>query len=72
MKTVTLNVDGVSQGQWSTFLLELNLMKKAWKSYGVDVTLKAHSIKKIIEKGTSVNDTGRNSKRVQQNKRSKA
>ena len=25
MKTVTLNVDGISQGQWSTFLLELNL-----------------------------------------------
>ena len=72
MKTVTLNVDGISQGQWSTFLLELNLMKKAWKSYGVDVNLKAHSIKKIIEKGTSINDTGRNSKRVQQNKRSKA
>ena len=72
MKTVTLNVNGISQGQWSTFLLELNLMKKAWKSYGVDVTLKAHSIKKIIEKGTSVNDTGRNSKRVQQNKRPKA
>ena len=72
MKTVTLNVDGISQGQWSTFLLELNLMKKAWKSYGVDVNLKAHSIKKIIEKGTSVNDFRRNSKRVQQNKRPKA
>ena len=72
MKTVTLNVDGISQGQWSTFLLELNLMKKAWKSYGVDVNLKAHSIKKIIEKETSINDTGRNSKRVQQNKRPKA
>ena len=72
MKTVTLNVNGISQGQWSTFLLELNLMKKAWKSYGVDVNLKAHSIRKIIEKGTSVNDPGRNSKRVQQNKRPKA
>jgi len=72
MKTVTLNVDGISQGQWSTFLLELNLMKKAWKSYGVDVNLKAHSIKKIIEKGTSINDPRPNSKRVQQNKRSKA
>ena len=72
MKTVTLNVDGISQGQWSTFLLELNLMKKAWKSYGVNVNLKAHSIKKIIEKGTSVNAPGRNSKRVQQNKRPKA
>ena len=48
MKTVTINVEGISQGQWSTFLLELNLMKKAWRPYGVDVTLKAHSIKKII------------------------
>jgi hypothetical protein len=53
MKTVTINVDGISQGQWSTFILELNLMKKAWKRYGVNVELKAHSIKKIIEKGTS-------------------
>jgi|TARA_R110002049_G_scaffold220625_1_gene392165 hypothetical protein len=71
MKTVTLNVEGISQGQWSTFLLELNLMKKAWKPYGVEVQLKAHSIKNIIEKGTSINDPRPNSKRVQQDKRSK-
>jgi|TARA_A100001388_G_scaffold269486_1_gene245836 hypothetical protein len=75
MKTVTLNVEGISQGQWSTFLLELNLMKKAWKSYGVDVKLKAHSINKIIQKGTTVNDYARSTrqtgKRLQQNQRSK-
>ena len=53
MKTVTLNVDGISQGQWSTFLLELNLMKKAWKSYGVDVDLKGRSLKRIISQGTN-------------------
>jgi len=52
-KTVVLDVEGISQGQWSTFLLELNLIKKEWRSYGVDVKLKANSIKKIIEKGTS-------------------
>ena len=73
MKTVTLNVEGISQGQWSTFLLELNLMKKAWRSYGVDVTLKAHSINKIITQGTANADTiarnRLNSKRLQQNKR---
>ena len=73
MKTVTLNVDGISQGQWSTFLLELNLMKKAWKSYGVDVTLKAHSIKKIIEKGTSNGELNRrtrqHSEKVQRHQR---
>ena len=28
MKTITINVEGASQNQWSTFLLELNLMKK--------------------------------------------
>ena len=74
MKTVTINVTGASQNQWSTFLLELNLMKKAWRSYGVDVTLKAHSINKIIAQGTANADTiarnRRNSKRLQQNKRS--
>jgi hypothetical protein len=76
MKTVTLNVEGIAQGQWTTFLLELNLMKKAWKSYGVNVELKAHSIKKIIAQGTSNGETLRearqNSNRVQQNKRPKA
>jgi hypothetical protein len=76
MKTVTLNVEGIAQGQWTTFLLELNLMKKAWKSYGVNVELKAHSIKKIIAQGTSNGETlreaRRDSNRVQQNKRPKA
>ena len=53
MKTITLNVKGTSQSQWSTFILELNLMKKAWKRYGVEVELKAPSINKIISQGTS-------------------
>ena len=73
MKTVTVNVEGISQGQWSTFILELNLMKKAWRSYGVDVTLKAHSIKKIIEKGTSngevLREARRDSKKVSRHQR---
>ena len=36
-KIITIKVDGAAQGQWSSLLLELNLMKKAWKSYGVDI-----------------------------------
>ena len=63
MKTVTLNVKGISQGQWSSFLLELNLMKKAWKPYCVDVELKAHSIKRIIAQGTSNGESSRKNKR---------
>jgi hypothetical protein len=63
MKTVTVNVEGISQGQWSTFLLELNLMKKAWRPYGVNVELKTHSIKRIIEQGTSNGETIRKNRR---------
>ena len=59
MKTVTINVEGASQNQWSTFLLELNLMKKAWKRYGVTAELKASSINKIINLGTTVGEANR-------------
>ena len=63
MKTVTINVTGASQGQWSTFLLELNLMKKTWRSYGVDAELKAKNIKKIITLGTMNAETFRKNRR---------
>tara|TARA_R110001599_G_scaffold332309_1_gene547603 strand:- start:84 stop:299 length:216 start_codon:yes stop_codon:yes gene_type:complete len=66
MKTVTINVEGASQNQWSTFLLELNIMKKSWKRYGVTVELKSHSINKIINLGTTVGET--NKKLRQKNK----
>jgi len=65
MKTVTLNVKGISQGQWSRFLLELNLIKKAWKPYGVNVELKAHSIKRIIAQGIN------NGESIKKNKQSR-
>ena len=45
-KIITMKVNGANQGQWSNLLLELNLMKKAWKSYGVDMSLKAPGLKK--------------------------
>ena len=51
MKTVTINVEGASQSQWSTFLLELNLVKKAWAKYAT-LNIKAPGIKKIIAHGT--------------------
>ena len=53
MKTITVNVEGASVKQFSDLILELNLMKKAWRSYGVKIELKAHSIKRIIAQGTS-------------------
>ena len=55
------------------FLLELNLMKKAWRPYGVDVEIKAPGLKNIIKWGTTINnDTKRNrrtSNKVEQDER---
>jgi hypothetical protein len=74
-KTITIKVDGTNPGQWSNLLLELNIMKKAWRSFGVNIDLKAPGIKNIIEWGNRtgeyVRPNRKNSKRVQQNKRSK-
>jgi hypothetical protein len=38
-KVITIKPKGISQKQYSSFLLELNLMKKAWKPYGVNVEI---------------------------------
>ena len=46
-----------------SLLLELNLMKKAWKPYGVKVDLKTHSLNRIIEQGTSNGETIRKNRR---------
>jgi len=54
-KIITIKVNGASQGQWSNLLLELNLIKKSWKSYGVDMNIKASGLKNILNWGTTVN-----------------
>jgi len=35
-------------------LLELNLMKRAWKPYGVDLHISAPGLKNIIKWGTKI------------------
>ena len=51
MKKVTITSEDITPKQWSNFLLELNLMKKAWKPYAT-LNLHAHSIRKNIENGS--------------------
>ena len=63
-KIITIKVNGAAQGQWSHLLLELNLMKKAWKSYGVDMNLKASGLRNVINHGTKVHDDARKVRRV--------
>ncbi len=62
-KIITLKVSGAAQGQWSHLLLELNLMRKAWKSYGVDINMKASGLKSVLNFGTKVNNGSDTSKR---------
>ena len=63
-KTITLIPKGISQKQWSSFLLELNLMKKAWRPYGVNVEIKASGLKNIIKWGTTVNNETKRARRT--------
>jgi len=62
-KIITLKVNGAAQGQWSHLLLELNLMKQAWKPYGVDINIKASGLRNVLNHGTKVHDGSNSSKR---------
>ena len=62
-KIITLKVDGAAQGQWSSLLLELNLIKQAWKSYGVNINMKAPGLKNVLNHGTKVHDGSNTTKR---------
>tara|TARA_R100000700_G_C3055247_1_gene72634 strand:+ start:112 stop:303 length:192 start_codon:yes stop_codon:yes gene_type:complete len=51
-KIITIKPKGVTQRQWSILLLELNLMRKAWKRFGVDMKMSAPGLKRIVDWGT--------------------
>ena len=63
-KIITIKPKGISQKQWASFLLELNLMKKAWRPYGVDVGIKAPGLKNIIKWGTTINNEPKRNRRT--------
>ncbi len=53
MKKLTLTADNISKKQWSNLILELNIMKKAWKPYA-KIEIQGTGIKKIIAFGNKV------------------
>ena len=55
MKKVTITSKNITQKQWTNLILELNLMKKAWRSFAT-LDIQAHGIKKIIEFGNRTGD----------------
>ena len=50
-KIVSIEVNKINDRQWSTLLIELNLMKESWAHFGVHLILKAHNIDRIIKWG---------------------
>ena len=63
-KIITIKPKGITQKQWSNLLLELNLIKKAWKPYGVDMEIKAPGLKNIIKWGTTINHEPKRNRRT--------
>ena len=53
MKKITIVSNNITQKQWSNLVLELNLVRKAWKNYA-KLELQGPGIRKIIAFGTRV------------------
>jgi len=53
-RKITLNIKGGSTKQYSTLVLELNLIAKSWSKYGLDISLPGQE--RIINWGTRNND----------------
>tara|TARA_E500000318_G_scaffold22979_1_gene23355 strand:+ start:39 stop:215 length:177 start_codon:yes stop_codon:yes gene_type:complete len=51
MKQVKIKATNITPKQWSTLLLELNLMVKAWKPFA-NLTLETKGLQKVIAWGT--------------------
>ena len=51
-KIITIKPKGITKKQWSILLLELNLIRKAWKPFGVDMQMSAPGLKRILDWGT--------------------
>ena len=55
-KVITIKPKGISAKQYSSLLLELNLVKKAWRPYGVDLQINAPGLKNVLKWGTKSYD----------------
>jgi hypothetical protein len=55
VKKLTITSKDISQKQWTNLLIELNLVKEAWRPYA-KLELQAPGIKKILSFGRRTND----------------
>ena len=55
-RKLTISSKNISQKQWTNLLIELNLVKEAWKPYA-KLELQAPGLKKIISFARRTGDT---------------
>ena len=65
-KIIKIKVKNITSKQWSNLLLEFNLVKKAWRPYGVDMQISAPGLKNILAWGRKLNDYSKTDKRDRQ------
>ena len=51
MKKVVIQSDDITKKQWSNLILELNLIRKAWKPYA-KIQVLGRGVKQIVKNGT--------------------
>ena len=56
MRKITLKTKGLSPKQYSTLVLELNVMSKSWKKFGVNINIEAEGAERIINWGNKSHD----------------
>ena len=56
MRKITLKTKGLSTKQYSTLVLELNLVAKNWSKFGAQITVEGKSAERIISWGTRKHD----------------
>jgi len=56
MKEINIKIKNISQKQWANLLIELNLVKKAWRRFGPIIDIKAKNFNQIIKWGRKKHD----------------
>jgi len=57
MKEIHIKIKNISQKQWANLLIELNLVKKAWRRFGPVIDIKAKNFDQIIKWGSQKHDS---------------
>ena len=55
MKELHITVKNITNKQWVNLLLELNLVRGAWRRYGPDIKIRTKNFDRIIKLGRKIN-----------------